>query len=61
MKIYPYSESKKRHREERDARKKPELIDSGWRMVTIWECELGNDPVSLVEDLCMQLRRGRDG
>lgn len=46
---------------ERDARKKFELIESGWQMVAIWECEPAKEPVSLVEDLCMQLRGGRDG
>lgn len=46
---------------ERDACKKPELIESGWQMVAIWECELAKEPVSLVEDFCMQSRRGRDG
>lgn len=46
---------------ERYARKRPELIESGWQMVTIWECELANEPVSLFEDLCMQLRGSRDG
>lgn len=46
---------------ERDARKKPELIESGWQMVAIWECELAKEAVSLVEDFCMQSRGGRDG
>lgn len=42
----------------RDARKKSELIESGWRVVTVWECELENDPVSLVEGLRSQLKGG---
>ena len=46
---------------ERDARKKSELIESGWRVVTIWECELENDPVGLVEELRSQLKEGGDG
>lgn len=46
---------------ERDARKKSELIESGWRVVTVWECELENDPVSLVEGLGSQLKGGHDG
>ena len=46
---------------ERDGRKKSELIERGWRVVTVWECELENDPVSLVEGLRSQLKRGRDG
>ena len=43
---------------ERDARKKTELIESGWRVITVWECELENDPVSVVEDLRRHLRGG---
>lgn len=46
---------------ELDARKKSELIESGWRVITVWKCELANDPVSLVEDLRSQLKGGRDG
>ena len=46
---------------ERDARKKTELIESGWRVVTVWECELETNPVGLVEALCNQLKGGRDG
>lgn len=43
---------------ERDARKNSELIESGWRVITVWECELENDPVVLVEGLCKQLEGG---
>ncbi|MEO0910814.1 MAG: very short patch repair endonuclease, partial [Pseudomonadota bacterium] len=43
---------------ERDARKKSELIESGWRVITIWECELETNPVRLVEDLRTQLKKG---
>jgi DNA mismatch endonuclease (patch repair protein) len=46
---------------ERDVRKKSELIDNGWRVVTFWECELDYDPVSLVEGLRSQLKGGRVG
>ncbi|TRW96326.1 DNA mismatch endonuclease Vsr [Paracoccus sp. M683] len=45
----------------RDARKTSELILSGWRVITVWECELESDPVSLVEGLRSQLKGGRDG
>ena len=45
----------------RDARKSSELIERGWRVVTIWECELNSDPVGLVESLCNQLKGARDG
>lgn len=46
---------------ERDVRKKSELIESGWRVIVIWECELETDPVGLVEGLSNQLEGGRDG
>ncbi len=46
---------------ERDARKSSELIESGWHVVTVWECELENDAVGLVEGLRSQLKGGRDG
>mgnify|MGYP001119957750 FL=1 len=46
---------------ERDERKNSELIEGGWRVVTVWECELENDPVGLVEGLSSQLKGGRDG
>lgn len=46
---------------ERDARKKSELIESGWRVITVWECELETNPVGLVEALRNQLKGGRDG
>lgn len=45
----------------RDARKNSELIEGGWHVVTVWECELENDPVGLVEALRSQLKGGRDG
>tara|TARA_B100000614_G_C14497635_1_gene473308 strand:- start:23 stop:445 length:423 start_codon:yes stop_codon:yes gene_type:complete len=43
---------------ERDARKKSELIESGWCVITVWECELKNDPVGIVEGLRNQLKGG---
>ena len=45
----------------RDARKTSELIESGWRVITIWECEIENDPVGLVQSLSIRLRGGLDG
>jgi DNA mismatch endonuclease (patch repair protein) len=45
----------------RDARKKSELMDSGWRVIIIWECELETDPVGLVEGLRKQLKGDHDG
>lgn len=46
---------------ERDARKKSELIERGWRVITVWECALEIDPIGLVEDLHNQLKGGVDG
>lgn len=43
---------------ERDARKNSELTESGWRVVTVWECELEDDPVSIVEAVRKQLKEG---
>jgi len=45
----------------RDARNRSELKESGWRVITIWECELEADAVGLVEGLRKQLKGGRDG
>lgn len=40
----------------RDACKKSELMEKGWRVFTVWECELENDPFSLLEGLCSKLK-----
>ena len=45
----------------RDARKSSELMELGWCVVTIWECELEIDPVGLVEGLRQRLKGERDG
>ncbi len=36
---------------ERDARKAEQLEAAGWRVATIWECELRDDPSGVVERL----------
>lgn len=46
---------------ERDVRKKSELMQAGWRVITVWECELDTDPLGLVEDLRTQLKGLADG
>lgn len=46
---------------DRDARKKSELIEKGWQVITVWECELKADPANILEGLCSQLNGGRDG
>lgn len=45
----------------RDARKTSELKEDGWRVITIWECELETDPVGLTNGLRRQLKGSRDG
>ena len=39
----------------RDARKTSELVERGWRVITIWECELAANPIGVVEGLDKQL------
>lgn len=46
---------------ERDARKESQLIERGWRVITVWECILEADPMGLVEGLRNQLKGGVDG
>lgn len=36
---------------ERDAENEAKLKDLGWQVLTVWECELNDDPVEAVEDL----------
>ena len=33
---------------ERDRRKQKELEEAGWRVVTVWECQLKKDPKSIM-------------
>ena len=33
---------------ERDRRKQKELEEAGWRVVTVWECQLKKDPESIL-------------
>ena len=40
---------------ERDAENEAELKELGWQVLTVWECELKDDPVAAVEDLMRQL------
>jgi DNA mismatch endonuclease (patch repair protein) len=40
---------------ERDAENEAELKELGWQVLTVWECELKDDPVTAVEDLMKQL------
>jgi DNA mismatch endonuclease, patch repair protein len=43
---------------ERDKRKTAELENMGWRVITVWECELESDPEAVLDDLCRQLMNG---
>ena len=45
----------------RDARKSSELMELGWRVFSIWECELETDPGGIVKVLCQRLKGARDG
>lgn len=44
---------------ERDARKTAELEAAGWRVITIWECELAKAPSAVIERLVGQLNSER--
>lgn len=40
---------------ERDREKQAQLESDGWRVLTVWECELKNDPEALLDMLENQL------
>jgi DNA mismatch endonuclease, patch repair protein len=40
---------------ERDARKTRELEGLGWTVITVWECQLREDPASVLSDLARVL------
>ena len=39
----------------RDVRKNKELVDSGWRVITIWECEIKHDKCAVLSRLAEQI------
>lgn len=41
---------------ERDERKRKQLVDAGWRVVTVWECELRDQPSAVVELVAQVLK-----
>lgn len=43
---------------ERDKRKTAELRGRGWRVITVWECELEKDPQGVLDDIRSALERG---
>jgi len=44
----------------RDRKKIQQLEESGWKAVTIWECELKNAPQSALNNLITQFGKGED-
>lgn len=40
---------------ERDHEKQTQLEDAGWRVLTVWECELKNDPAILKDRMKNQI------
>ena len=40
---------------ERDRRKQKELEEAGWRVVTVWECQLNKDPENIMTFIGTQL------
>lgn len=42
---------------ERDKRKAAELTSRGWRVITVWECELEKDPEGVLKGICRMLER----
>ena len=41
---------------ERDQRKRRELKRAGWRVITVWECDLENDPEIVLRGLARELK-----
>ena len=46
---------------ERDQRNARDLEALGWRVITVWECDLKNNHDRILLDICEQLRGKRDG
>jgi DNA mismatch endonuclease, patch repair protein len=40
---------------ERDARKTAELEAAGWTVLTVWECQVRDEPIGVVSDICKVL------
>jgi DNA mismatch endonuclease (patch repair protein) len=43
---------------ERDKRKSAELAGIGWRVITVWECDLERDPSAVLEVVTRALQEG---
>lgn len=50
-------EAKFSRNQERDARKTRQLKEAGWRVVTVWECRLRDDPGDVMRAITAALRR----
>ena len=42
-------------------RKRDELMQAGWRVITIWECELADDPVGVLKGIRAQITQDIPG
>lgn len=40
---------------ERDKHKRVELMQAGWSVITVWECELADDPTGVVKGVKSQI------
>lgn len=40
----------------RDSRKAAELASAGWRVITVWECELAQNPEEVLEEVIGKLK-----
>lgn len=43
---------------DRDARKSAQLANCGWRVITIWECELESKPQAVIDKIKVMLSGG---
>jgi len=50
-------ETKFARNQERDARKIRQLEDAGWRLMTVWECELRDRPAEVLASINTELSR----
>lgn len=43
---------------ERDARNREQILAAGWKVITVWECELKNQPEKVARRLRCRLEEG---
>lgn len=43
---------------ERDARNRKQVIAAGWRVITVWECDLKSEPKRIFQRICRALEGG---